>query len=318
MTLAGSQHSASPELVECVRARPLLGTFVEIAAHGENADAVQMAISAAFAEVERVHQLMSYQLADSDISRINRDGFVSPVAVAPATWAVLAAAEKFSAASDGLFDITVAPTLTKLGFLPRHAGFPRISGQGNWQHVALLPDHQVQLKRRLRIDVSGIAKGYAVDRAIAVLQAACMASGRVNAGGDLRVFGEHAQIVHVRHPAVPEQMLPIVELKQGAAATSAGYYTQRRYQGRMVTPLINPHTRSAAGVQRSVTVLANDCMTADALTKVVHADTERAVALLVQFDARAVMLEPDVATGGCRVFDTSRLNPASWQTRVIS
>lgn len=318
MTASALSATAVSALAECVRARPLLGTLVEIAASGATPDTVQLAISNAFDAVERVHQLMSYQSPDSDISRINREGFDRPVTVAWHTWHVLQTAARFSEASDGLFDITIAPTLTKLGFLPRHPDFPRISGQGNWRHVLLLPDNQVRLERRLRIDVSGIAKGYAVDLAIAALQEAGMCSGRVNAGGDLRVFGETAQIIHVRHPGSPTQMLPVVELRQGAAATSAGYYTQRRYQGRMVTPLINPHTRVAAEVQRSVTILADDCMTADALTKVVHADPYSAVDKLARFDARALMLEADTASGGCRVFDTSRLYPAAWHTPVIT
>lgn len=317
MTVLHSHNPAAEGLAECVRARPLLGTLVEIAASGTTADAVQLAISNAFAAMEQVHQWMSYQSLDSDISRINQYGYASPVKVAAATWDVLQAAARFSAASDGLFDITVASTLTKLGFLPRHAGFPRSSGQGNWQHVVLLPEQQVQLTRRLRIDVSGIAKGYAVDQAIAALQAAGMTCGRVNAGGDLRLFGDRSQIVQVRHPASPGQMLPVVELQHGAAATSAGYYTQRCYQGRLVTPLIHPHTRVAADVQRSVTVLAEDCMTADALTKVVHADPSQAIQILRQFGARALMLEADAAIGGVRVFDTSRLDPAAWHTRVI-
>lgn len=318
MSILVEPHSVKQDHAECMRAKPLLGTLVEIAASGHSPDEVQLAISNAFAAIELVHERMSYQLVDSDISRINREGFLGPVAVARQTWAVLKAAEKFAAASDGLFDITIAPTLTRMGFLPRHADFPRISGQGNWQDVALLPDNQVRLKKRLRLDVSGIAKGYAVDLAIAALRAAEMHSGWVNAGGDLRIFGERAQIVQVRHPAKPTLMLPIVELTQGAAATSAGYYTQRRYQGRMVTPLINPHTRVAGDSQRSVTILAGECMTADALTKVVHADPARAVAMLAQFDAQALMLEPDFTSGGCRIFDTSPLRTTGWRTRVIA
>ena len=307
-----------PALVECVRARPLLGTLVEIAASGTDADIVQLAISNAFDAVEEVHHLMSYHTDDSDISRINRDGFDHAVSVAEPTWQVLTAAAKFAAASGGLFDITVAPTLTKLGFLPKPKNMPRISGQGNWQHVNLLTDYQVSLTRQLLIDVSGIAKGYAVDVAVAALQAAGMVAGRANAGGDLRVFGEVAQTVHVRHPAQHTQLLPIVELTTGAAATSAGYYAQRRYQGRWVTPLIHPHTRIAAGVNRSVTVIAADCMTADALTKVVHADPVLAASVLQQFGARAMMLETDAATGACKVFDTSSVSAPNWRARVIA
>ncbi|MFA5170954.1 MAG: FAD:protein FMN transferase [Sulfuriferula sp.] len=303
--------------VECVRARPLLGTLVEIAATGRHVDAVQSAISQAFDAVEQVHQLMSYHADGSDISLINREAYARAVTVNAQTAEVLAAAYQFAKASAGLFDISVAPTLTKLGFLPKREGMPRISGQGNWQHV-VVSDNQVRLTRQLRIDVSGIAKGYAVDRAIAALQSAGMVSGRVNAGGDLRVFGDVAQTIHTRHPGDPVQLLPLVEFAMGAAATSAGYYAQRRHQGRWVTPLINPHTRQAAGVQRSVTVLAADCMTADALTKVVHADPAAALPVLQQFNARAIMIETDAATGECKLFDTEDHAAQQSPTRLIA
>ena len=301
--------------VEHLRARPLLGTLVEIAATGAAPNQVEAGIERAFQAVEMVHALMSYHNADSDISHINRCAFDRPVPVHLHTWQVLAAAQEMAEASDGLFDITIAPTLTRLGFLPRHADFPRISGQGNWHHVALLSDNQVRLMRRLRIDVSGIAKGYAVDLAIQELIDSGMTAGRVNAGGDLRVFGISTQTIHARHPKTPGRIVPLVELCTGAAATSAGYYTQRRHRGRMITPLIHPHTREACGVERSVTVLAQDCMTADALTKVVHADPTQAGAVLTRFNARALMLENDPVTTGCRIFDSAATARPGWRTR---
>lgn len=297
------------------RARPLLGTLVEIGAAGESASAVQAAIARAFGAVEMVHALMSYHDPDSEVSRINRHAFERPVPVNQHTWRVLTMARDMSEASGGLFDITVAPTLARLGFLPRHPGFPRISGQGDWRHVTLLPGNFVRLMRRLRIDLSGIAKGYAVDLAIQALTGSGMTAGRVNAGGDLRVFGNVAQTIHVRHPLSPTRMLPLVELSAGAAATSAGYYTSRRHHGRMITPLIHPHTREACGTERSVTVLAQDCMTADALTKVVHADPAQAAAVLARFNARALMLEHDPVSGGARLFDTTLASEHGWRAR---
>lgn len=301
--------------VEHLRARPLLGTLVEIAATGANAERVQAGIERAFQAVEMVHALMSYHAADSDVSRINRCAFERPVPVYEHTWRVLAAARQMAEASNGLFDISIAPTLTQLGFLPRHADFPRISGQGNWRHVVLLPDNRVRLLRRLRIDLSGIAKGYAVDLAIKALMDSGMSAGRVNAGGDLRLFGAIAQTLHVRHPSAPTSIVPLVELRAGAAATSAGYYTQRRHRGRMITPLIHPHTREACGVERSVTVLAQDCMSADALTKVVHADPAQAGSVLARFNARALMLEHDPVSGGCRIFDSAATGQPGWRAR---
>ena len=83
----------------------------------------------------------------------------------------------------------------------------------------------------------------------------------------------------------------------------------------MITPLIHPHTREACGVERSVTVLAQDCMTADALTKVVHADPAQASAVLARFNARALMLEDDPVSGGCRIFDSAATGQPGWRAR---
>jgi thiamine biosynthesis lipoprotein len=296
---------------ECRRARPLLGTLVEIAARGRDAPA---AVTQAFRAVEEVQRLMSYHDPDSELSRINREAARTAVKVSPHTWRVLEAARAFSQASAGLFDITVAPALVARGFLPRHAGDPRPSGQGDWRHVELLPGHRVRLTRRVHLDLGGIAKGYAVDRALDVLRAHGMFTARVNAGGDLRVFGE-PQIVHVRRPGSPAEGLPMIEMSESAAATSADYFSARRVRGRWVTPLIDPRTRESCARGRSVTVLAPDCLTADALTKVVHADPGRAPAVLAQFAARALLLEE---TGGvCRMqtFDCAAGN--AWRVRWL-
>jgi len=296
-----------------VRARPLLGTLVEIAATGTTSDQVQTAIACAFNAVAEVHALMSYHDADSEVSRINRFGFTQMVPVHEHTWHVLSTAREMAEISGGLFDISVAPTLTRLGFLPRHRDFPRISGQGDWRHVELLSGQRVRLTRRIRIDLSGIAKGYAVDIAIQALQTRGMVAGCVNAGGDLRLFGDTAQTIHVRAPHAPMQVLPLVELSEGAAATSAAYFSQRRHAGQMIAPLIHPHTRTPCGTQRSITVLAQACMHADALTKVVHADAAQAAKILAHYNARALMVEHDPVTGGCRVFDSGMTVPVKWR-----
>jgi len=300
---------------EHIRARPLLGTLVEIAASGRASEPVLAAIADAFSAVTQVHALMSYHEAESDISRINRLGFAQTVRVHAHTWLVLKIAREIAEASDGLFDISIAPTLTRLGFLPPRREFPRASGQGDWRHVALLPRNRVRLTRRLRVDLSGIAKGYAVDLAINALQRAGMSAGRVNAGGDMRMFGATTQIIHVRVPRSPTHVIPLLTLAQGAAATSAGYFSKRRHAGRMVTPLIHPITRTACGIERSITVLAHECVYADALTKVVHADPARAAQVLSHFNARALMVEQDSASGGCRVYDSALGVPTNERAR---
>lgn len=274
--------------IDCVRARPLLGTLVEIAARGLDA---ARAVEAAFLVVEEVHRLMSYHDPGSDVSRINRGAAGHGVKVSSHTWHVLQAARRLAEMSQGLFDITVAPTLTTLGFLPRHPGFRRVSPQGNWRHVELLPDSHVRLTRQVRIDLGGIAKGYAVDRAVDALASMGVRAARVNAGGDLRVFGTQAQKIRLRLPGAPTELWPLMSIHDGAVATSADYFTGYWRHGRWVTPLIHPHTRASSVRGRSVTVLARDCLTADALTKIVHADPHGVSAVLMSTSARALLCE---------------------------
>lgn len=301
--VAGRGVSAAA-VAECARARPLLGTMVEVVARGAGSGAVQSAVEKAFQAMETVHRLMSYHDADSDVSLINREAARRAVTVDARTWQVLHAACEFSHASDGLFDVTVAPTLTALGFLPRHADFPRASAKGDWRHIELLSGRRVRLKRCVRIDLGGIAKGYAVDCAIEALRAGGMHAARVNAGGDLRLFGPQVQTIHVRRPGAPTELLPITELANGAVATSADYFSARRQRGRWITPLIQPRTRISCPAGRSVTVLAPDCMTADALTKVVHAGPWQAIATLRRFGARVLILEQENASATCKLYDS--------------
>jgi thiamine biosynthesis lipoprotein len=287
------------------RARPLLGTLVEIAVDGGLARAAaEQAIDRAFAAIARVHALMSYHDPRSELSRLNREGWLRAVSVSDETWQVLGEAQRLSAASDGLFDITVAPALERAGFLPRHADPLPASGRGGWRDVELLPDRRVRLARRVRLDLGGIAKGFAVDQAIAQLRDAGVASGSVNAGGDLRVLGRTVHTLHVRHPELPTHTLPVSTI-HAAAATSAGYFQHRQWAGRRCCPIVHPGTRALCPARRSVTVLADRCLVADALTKIVFADAERASRVLAQLQARAVILDPDLHSGECRVFDSA-------------
>ena len=141
-----------------------------------------------------------------------------------------------------------------------------------------------------------------------------MIAGRVNAGGDLRVFGDSAQRINVRDPHAHTQILPLLEITQGAVATSAAYYSSRRYQGRVVTPIIHPHTRVACESGRSVTVLARDCMSADALTKVVYANASGALAVLKYYKARALIIENNPLTHACHIFDSDQIHQPAWST----
>jgi FAD:protein FMN transferase len=127
----------------------------------------------------------------------------------------------------------------------------------------------VRFRRPAAIDLGGIAKGFAVDRAVDAMRCEGAASGVVNAGGDLRVFGGEPSLLHVRHPREPGRLLPAGALRDAAFATSADTFARRRWRGRAVSPLLDPTSGRPCVRARSASVRAPTCLVADALTKVV-------------------------------------------------
>ena len=293
--------------IEIRRCRPLLGTFVEIQAFGTSAAELESAVEAAFLAIAQVHRLMSFHDPESDVSRMNRDACYKLVRVHPWTWRVLKSAQQFSRNTDGIFDITMAGQLVKWNYLPRcGARF----GSGSWCDIILEATCHVRFRRALLIDFGGIAKGFAVDRAVEALKRNRVMVGIVNAGGDLRVFGSAPQLVHLRHPARPNRAAGAVKLRERAIATSGIYFARKEKQGRRASPMLDGRTGRAACDLISVTVAAAKCMTADALTKVVFALRERAAPILTRYSADALLLEQD--GGASWMFhptcDTSRQN----------
>ena len=189
----------------------MLGTFVQIQAFGSNADELEDAVEAAFLPIAQVHQLMSFHDPESEVSRMNRDASHKGVSVHPWTWRVLKSAQEFSRNTDGIFDITMAGQLVKWNYLPRYGA--RYGG-GSWRDIILEATGRVRFRRPLLIDFGGIAKGFAVDRAVEVLKRNRVTGGIVNGGGDLRVFGSASQLVHLRHPAEPKRAAGGVRLRE--------------------------------------------------------------------------------------------------------
>ncbi len=270
------------------RARPSLGTFVEITARGDSEAKLHGAIDRAFDAVARAERQMSFYNAASDISRINREALQRKVKVDPWTWCVLRAAQKLSRESDGIFDITVARKLLQWNYLPRRY---RNVSEGNWRHVILGKNCTVRFRQRVIVDLGGIAKGFAVDRAVEALKRAGVPSGVVNAGGDLRVFGLNSELVHLRHPAEPMRPAGGIELRERALATSGIYFAQRRCGRALVSPLLDGRTCRCSRKLISVSVVASACMMADALTKIVFILREKSRPLLVRYHADALLLE---------------------------
>ena len=275
--------------IEVRRCRPLLGTFVEITARGRDKRLLTRGIEAGFDAIARVNRLMSFHDPLSDVSRMNRDAFPKGVIVHPWTWQVMEASKQFAEESHGTFDITVAPLLTKWNYLPRRCY--QFSPTATSRDIFLRPKYEVFFRRQLVVDLGGIAKGFAVDRAIEALKDTGVVAGIVNAGGDLRAFGQASQLIYVRHPAQPTRVAGVVRLRERALATSGIYFARRKHRGQHVSPLLDGQTGRSARELISVSVAAAECMVADALTKIAFAMREEAADLLMQYRADALLLE---------------------------
>lgn len=271
------------------RARPLLGTTVAVRVGGLAEVEAHAAIDAAFAEVARVHVLMSFHEAASELTRLNRKAADGPVAVDRLTFETIEKALSLAELSDGAFDPTVGAAVVRAGGLPEPAGAPLADPEASWRDVRLHADAgAVSFARPLRLDLCGIAKGFAVDRAVAALQAAGAAEGVVNAGGDLRVFGAPERVA-LRTGEADAVLAPVLELIDGAAASS-GFLAADPDEPPMAVYLAGVGRRRLSG--RFACVAAPQCVWADGLTKVVLARGARSAPLLRAFGARAYAFGP--------------------------
>ncbi len=240
------------------RARPLLGTLVEIGVDANAANA-QAAIDAAYAAIVEIQGCLSRFDAASDIARFHALEGGESLEVRQPTREVLVAARAFGEASGGLFDIT--------------------QGHGRAQGWRVEGERLHKVDADARIDLGGIGKGYAVDAAVDTLQANGCNHGWVNAGGDLRAFGAADVPIVVRDESRGGSR-PFATLAGGAFATShyaPGSRSAAWFSGRL----------DGTGIRAHVSVAAPRCLWADALTKVVAASADPGHPLLATHRARA-------------------------------
>jgi len=176
-----------------------MGTFIAVEAEAGAHSLRLSGIDAAFAAMERVSMLMHPSRTGSDLSAIHHAPIGTAVSVQPWTWEVLALSKRLNRASRGIFDPC----------LPDAAG--RIAD------LECTAAHRVIAHAPLRIDLGGIAKGYAVDRALLAMRAAGCDGGLVNAGGDLGVFGTRTHRIVCGDP---DDRRTVVQLRNAALASS--------------------------------------------------------------------------------------------------
>jgi FAD:protein FMN transferase len=281
------------DTVSIRRARPLLGTFIEIRSSGASRAAAERAIDAAFAAIENVHRLMSFHDADSDVGRLNREAGDRAAVVDPWTYEVLETAIELHCRSGGSFDIAVAPSLQRLGLLPGHPvdAVGACAETATSDAIELMPGHCVRFHHpALKIDLGGIAKGFAVDRAIDILRGRGQSSGLVNAGGDLAAFGATAETIGIRDPRHPDRLLCRVAIANAALASSARRFDPLQSTGVFSATTIDPESLEPAAEYAGASVSAPSCVVADALTKIVLVSGKNAAGLLRAYAASALVV----------------------------
>lgn len=253
------------------RLRVAFGTFVAVDAESDDPGIAARGLAAAYEVMHSVERLMHPLRAGSDLARLSACPAGTSLAVHPWTFEVLELCRQLSSASKGIFDPC----------LPACAG--RLSD------LRLLSGSRVRPAARLRIDLGGVAKGYAVDRAIEALRNAGCSGGLVNAGGDLAVFGPRARRILCRQ--LGDSNLGI-ELRDAALATSAigdpGRPSGHRghYHG----------VRGELATAGSISVIARRAAVADALTKcLLWCDPACEAALLRRFGARRLGVQNGLA-----------------------
>jgi thiamine biosynthesis lipoprotein len=252
--------------------RLLMGTTVTIEVAGADTAVLEQASAAAFAEMARIEGLMSPHLPDSDVSRLT--AAAQTVAVAPETAEVITLGVAIARRSGGAFDLTLGRLKTLWGLESESPQVPTAAGiatalQGVGPEALSVSGCRVTKgSPQLAIDLGAIAKGYAVDRALAVLRAHGVTSAAVNAGGDIGLLGSkqgRPWRIGVQHPRQPGGVLATLEAADRAVVTSGDYERFFERNGRRYHHIFDPQTGYPADRCQSVTVLASSAVVADAL-----------------------------------------------------
>jgi thiamine biosynthesis lipoprotein len=302
LLLTAAWWRLQPEAGTVQRTQLLMGTTVSIEAAGADTAGLERAITAAFAEIARIETLMSPHRSDSDVSRLTAAEHMTTVA--PETAEVIALGLEIARRSGGAFDLTLGRLNSLWGIeteTPRVPAPAELAAalQGIGPGALTVSGNQVtKSSPQLAIELGAIAKGYAVDRAIATLRAHGVSSAAVNAGGDIGLLGSkqgRPWRVGVQHPRQASNVLVTLAAADRAVVTSGDYERYFERDGRRYHHLFDPHTGYPAGRCQSVTVLAPRAVLADALaTALFVLGPERGLALLRDYpDVDALIVAAD-------------------------
>ena len=273
-----------------VREEAIMGTAIRVELWAEERRLGELAAAAVVDEMHRIDRCMSPHKPTSELSRINRDAARQSVPLTDEMFRLVEQALTFSRLSGGAFDISYAAVGRLYDYRarlrPDAATLQAARERVGWQHLHLDP-HARTLRFGLEgmcIDLGGFAKGHAVDRAAALLQRRGIAHAMVSAGGDSRAIGDRRGrpwSVAIRHPRQPSEVVAVLPLEDTSISTSGDYERYFEEDGQRHHHLIDPATGCSPRSVHSVTILAADGLTSEALSKTVFVmGAQRGLALI--------------------------------------
>jgi thiamine biosynthesis lipoprotein len=256
----------APTLRRFSYARMQMGVRSEITLYSSDERAARDAAAAAFDEINRLEAIFSDYRPASEVSRLSGPGLSGPAS--PELIDILTTATEVSGVSDGAFDVTVGVAsrawreARRLGVLPNNASLAAIRATIGWRGVRLEPPRVTLATPDTRVDLGGIAKGYAAWRALGVLRGRGVASAMVAIAGDVAVGepppgepGWHVAITDGRPASAPTRTLV---MRNAAVSTSGDAAQFVEIGGVRYAHILDPRTGLGATLQRSATVVSRD------------------------------------------------------------
>lgn len=257
--------------------RLLMGTVVEVIIIADNESVARKSIADAFSAMERVDRLMSNFKEESDVSKINRGAGSEAVAVDSDVVEVIKKSIYYSEISDGAFDITIGGVEELYNFedegrIPEKGKFKNSVSLIGYKNIIINGNTVRLTKKGIKLDLGGIAKGYAIDRGIDAIKKNGVADALINAGGDIRAIGESENgqwKVGVLHPRENGKLKDTLLLKDLSVATSGDYRKYFVAGGKRYHHILNPSTGLPTEGVQSVTIIAPLAVDSDALATAV-------------------------------------------------
>ncbi|HVO76860.1 MAG TPA: FAD:protein FMN transferase [Candidatus Bathyarchaeia archaeon] len=257
----------------------VMGTKAWVTIAGMREPEAERAADAAFRELYRIESVMSNWRSTSEISRLNAGSNGAPFRVSPELYAIIDSSLFYARATAGVFDVTVRPLVVLWGFeggeakkIPTDEEIAQAMSHVGYEKVVLdRAKSTVTLQPGMQIDLAGVAKGYAVDRCVAVLRRLGVRDALVNLGGNIFAMGsapgEQGWKIGIRDPKGGVETVGSIRLRDQAVATSGNYENFVTVEGKRWGHLIDPRTGRPSSAVLSATVVAPTGLASDALSK---------------------------------------------------